>query len=121
MIIVRNYKGKAIHRFKNLGGLRKLISKRWQSAVSEYPTGLKLVKVGSKGILVINFANKDFCIVTFESYQIMTEVVGRWRNLMGLPITRTTSAEVKFEDLLGRSGAGNLYKRLMLEMPLEGV
>ena len=98
-VIVCNKEREMIHKYKNLGGLHKFVSRRWKEALttinSVEPVGVWLYqdykRPDTKPFhrthkLLIQFENLDYAYMFFASYDIMKEHVKRWRNLKGLPL-----------------------------------
>jgi len=94
---IKDKYGRVIHRGKNLGILRRYIS-RGLSGKLQYPDAYEVLRkynfaigVGLRrnkdrsGELHVSFADGSYCDAHFASYTVMYDcVVSRWRNLAGV-------------------------------------
>ena len=100
-VIVCDKNHKVIHRYKNLGGFHRFITKRWKQALYTtdncQPTSVHLYKnykgpdvepLHARHKLLVLFDNLDYAYIFFASYEVMEQHVKRWTNLRGLPIRR---------------------------------
>lgn len=101
-VIVDSRNDTILHRYKNLGAIRRYVTRAKRDSMTK-PYMVSLYKnFDDSGYLTIGFMGHRNASCEFTSYEVMVEVVKRWRNLRDCEVSEFYEIPV---DMVGASKA----------------